>query len=34
MVIAADLGTVGEHVYLWDNLLYLVVLDSLCEPVG
>ena len=30
---AAKLGTVGEYVYLWDKLL-LVVLDSLCEPVG
>ena len=33
---AAKLGTVGEYVYLRDTskLLYPVVLDSLCEPVG
>ena len=31
---AAKMGTVGEYVYLWDKLLYSVVLDSLCEAVG
>ena len=31
---AAKLGTVGEHVYLWDTLLYPVALESLCEAVG
>ena len=31
---AAKMGTVGEYVYLWDKLLYSVVLDSLCETVG
>ena len=33
-VMAAKLGTVGEYVYLWNKLLYPVVLDSFCEPVG
>ena len=28
------LGAVGEYVYLWDKLLYPVVLDSLHEAVG
>ena len=31
---AAKLGTVCEYVYLWDKLLYPVVLDSSCESVG
>ena len=31
---AAKLGSVGEYVYLWDKFLYLVVLDSWCEPDG
>ena len=33
-VMAAKLGTIGEFVYHWDKLLYPVVSDSLCEPVG
>ena len=33
-VMAAKLGTVGEYVYLWNKLLYPVVLDRFCEPVG
>ena len=31
---AVKLGAVGENVYLWDKLLYPVVLDSLCDAVG
>ena len=33
-VMAAKLGTVGEYVCLRNELLYSVVLDSFCEPVG
>ena len=29
---AEKLGRVGEYVYLWNKLLYPVVLDSFCEP--
>ena len=32
-VMAAKLGTVGEYVYLWNKLLYPVVLDSFCGAV-
>ena len=32
MVMAAKLETVGEYVYLWNNPLHPVVLDSFCEP--
>ena len=33
MVMGANLGTAGEYVYLWDQLVQHLVLDSLCEPV-
>ena len=33
-VMAAKLGIVDEFIYLWDRLLYLVMLDSLCKAVG
>ena len=33
-MVAAKLDTVGEYVYLWNKLLYPVVLDSFYESVG
>ena len=34
MMMAAKLRTVGDYVYLRNKLLYRVMLDNFCEPVG